>query len=322
MKYNRTHICLSDIDRDNTAFQITTTPVTDALIQSIKYIGLIHPPFLVSSNNKHIIVSGFRRIAACQQLGQSNIEAAVVDDKPIECAKLAISDNTYQRQLNWIEISKAMKLLFKFCSDKRDIAAMLSVLGLPDNLGMAENLLPLSDFSASIQNGLISGQIPLPMAMELGTLDIQTGSLLSDIFQGLGLGLNIQREILMLVKEIAARESVSMFDFLNEGNITSLLSDDQLDRTQKRSLFRAYLKTRRYPAIQAAQNAYNTHIKNLKLPSKIRLTAPKNFEGTQYAFQIDFSSISQLRKHLDVLCQKLESTELQTIVNGFEPSDK
>ena len=321
MKFRKTHIRLSDIDCDNVFYQITTTPVTEELIQSIKEIGCIHPPFLVSSNERYIIVSGFRRIAACFKLGLSDIEASILDNNPMECAKLAISDNTYQRRLNWIETSRALKLLFKCFSDEKDIAARLSVLGLPDNIGMAQKLLPLSDFSSSIQAGLISGQIPLPMALELGMLDIQTGSLLSDIFQDLGLGLNVQREMLTLAKEIAARESMSVFNLLNEKDVTTLLSDEDLDRTQKRYMLREYFKTRRFPVIQEITKTVNANIKNLKLPSKIRLIAPKNFESTQYMFQIDFSSISQLKKHLDVLVQKVQSQELRDIVNGFEASD-
>ena len=206
-------------------------------------------------------------------------------------------------------------------SDQKQIIAMLPALGLPDNLGVARKALPLSTLPDAIQKGVISGQIPLPIALELGALDPDTGRLLSEIFQELALGLNLQREVLLLVKEIAARESINIMDVLTAKNVRALFADPDLDRTQKRMAFRDHLKTRRYPVIQKAHEAYTRKLKSLKLPAKVRLVAPKNFESRQYTFQIDFATIPQLKTHLELLLQKAQSPELQDLLKGFDPSD-
>ena len=319
MRFSRETICLTDIDAENDSFQITTKPITDDLIHSIEKVGLINPPMLVKKADHLVVVAGFRRIAACKSLDVSEMEACILEMDDLACATVAISDNAMQRPLNWVEISRAVNLLFKLCPKKAERASLLGLPGLPDNLSMAEKVAPVAGFVRTIQAGLITGQIPLPMALTLGKHDPETGALLADIFQNLGLGLNVQRETLLLAEEIAARESLTVLTVLQSKRVQDILVDPNLDRTQKRQFFREYLKTRRFPVISRAQKNFDSQLALLKLPGRIRLTPPKNFEGSRYSLQIEFETIDQLKAHLDLLTDRTGTPGFKTLLDGFNP---
>ena len=80
------------ISLQNDDFHITTREYLDDLTASIQHAGLISPPILIKQNSGYTIVSGFRRIAACQKLGWNEIIACILepDMSHLDCLKLAI----------------------------------------------------------------------------------------------------------------------------------------------------------------------------------------------------------------------------------------
>ena len=89
----------------------------DALADSIKRIGLINVPSLIRlGDGTHVIVCGFRRVAACARLGMDEIKAHILEAEvtPLDCAKRAIADNSFSRPLNLMEQANAAALLSRF----------------------------------------------------------------------------------------------------------------------------------------------------------------------------------------------------------------
>ena len=71
-------IPLSRIDLQDDTFRITTRTDVNDLLRSIQYDGLITPPLLIKKSSAFIIVSGFRRIAACLELEWKEITARIL----------------------------------------------------------------------------------------------------------------------------------------------------------------------------------------------------------------------------------------------------
>ena len=71
-------IPLADIDPGDERFRITTRRDSDDLHLSIGRLGLRAAPLVLPGAAGFIIVSGFRRIAACQGLGWDSIPARVL----------------------------------------------------------------------------------------------------------------------------------------------------------------------------------------------------------------------------------------------------
>ena len=106
-------IPLAQIDSGDERFRITTRRDSADLQPSLQRLGLLAAPLVLPTEYGFIIVSGFRRVAACRELTWEVIPARVLgrQTSEYECALRAIAENSTERPLNLIETSRALALL-------------------------------------------------------------------------------------------------------------------------------------------------------------------------------------------------------------------
>jgi ParB family transcriptional regulator, chromosome partitioning protein len=311
-------ILLERINLEDKTFQITTEASIETLTRSIVRLGVIHPPVLLAGVSGYRIISCFRRIFSCKALGLSTISAKLLEpgtDQRVS-VQLAIADNSLQRPLNLIETSRALVLLSGIFSDPKELCIAAGVLGLPDNLSVVHKLQQLSNLAPAIQNGVLSGILSLAMALELGQMENPSGIELATLFGNLKLGLNKQRDILVLIQEIAHREHFSVEDVLSTPALQQILSHEKWDRSQKTVHLRQYLRCRRYPSITAAENDFKARVQSLNLESGIVLIPPRDFEGTTFSVQLNFNKLSELQRHISSLTEVSSSPILNEMLIG------
>jgi ParB family chromosome partitioning protein len=289
-------ISLTDIDSEDSTYRITTRNQLEDLLETIPSIGLLHQPVLIENASGFTVVCGFRRIAACRQLGLKTLSAKIfasVQDR-FQMARLAIADNILQRPLNLIETSRALNLLMDTSADRQQFKEAALTLGLPVNPVVATKVQPLCRLAIPIQKGILSNTINLSMALELGKMDPKDAEMLVVLFNQLKLGLNRQRELHLLVTEIAKREDISIQQLMAEQPLQGILQDADLDRAIQRQQIRSLLRQRRYPAITKAETNYQKQVRQLKLGKHIQLIPPRDFEGTTYAMTLQFKDQKDL----------------------------
>ncbi|OQX27767.1 MAG: hypothetical protein BWK80_03575 [Desulfobacteraceae bacterium IS3] len=300
------NIALSRIDRENNTYRISTEMPGDTLKDSIRNMGLMHPPIVINHpiSADFVIVAGFRRIAACRELGWSEIPARILppETEKSDCIKLAITDNSLQRPLNLIETSRALHHISEFYQDHRQLAREASLLGLPENPSLIGKIRKLCLMPQPIQNAILSDVIPLAVASELDEMPPDTALAYTKLFEILKPSLSKQREILTSVREIAHREDMSLLNVLESEAVQEIQAKES-DRNQKTREIRLYLKQRRFPAIVSAEKAFETHVTSLNLGKDISLIHPENFEGTVYTLHLYFKNLSEL----DALGSKLQN---------------
>ena len=291
MQFRIENIPLDQIDIEDITYRITTEDTAHNIEASIKCYGLINLPILYRDTSCSIIISGFRRISACLQLKWDKVKARVLDTTgdEIDRISVAISDNAFQRSLNLIEISRAYQLLSSIFDNINDIAKESSALGLPNNPDFIRKTQPLCQLPASIQQAVIKDVISLPVALELNNMTSDVSTSLAELFCDLKIGMNKQREIITLIKEIAIREDLTPSDILKDGEWVKITTHEKTDRSQRQQTMRQYLKRRRFPTISHAAASFELSKKNLNLGKRIKLSPPRNFEGNTYTFSIDFS---------------------------------
>lgn len=316
MRCKEKRIKLSRIDSDDDTFRITTDANTDDLMVSIHHVGLLNLPLLVENNSDYTIVSGFRRIEACQRLGWSHINARILDSDThrFECVRYAISDNAFQRPLNLIEQSRSIHMLSGFFKDQSRLAQEMSVFGLPANQSVITKIIRVCHLSSPIQSGILSNTISLSTALELDKLKQDAGDGLAILFNCLKLGLNRQREIITLVKEIALRDGMSIQDVLEAKGVQDILGNEDLNGNQKARKLRIYLRQRRFPSIAVAEKEFEKHVKKLKLGSGTKLIPPDNFEGADYTLKISFKNLAELKNRKTTFDTVIRHPSLEKIL--------
>jgi hypothetical protein len=316
MRFKVSTVPLSAINLNDRIFLISTDTSYDNLAVSIKSVGLMNPPFLIHKASGYRIVSGFRRINACHSLGWPDIDAKVLkpDTPELECVKLAVSDNSFQRPLNLIETSRSISLIRSMIEEDEIFIKTATQLGLPNNLAVLKKMEILCHLPWSIQQGVLSESISLAMALDLGKLKDDIGEMFAEIFDTLKLSLNKQREILTLAGEIAVREDISVPELLAGKEIRDIIGADDLDRTQKTRNLRFYLKRRRFPELITAEKNFKSGLKKLKLGPGVQLNPPKYFEGKTYILNLSFDNLTELEDRKKTLEKMLKDPNLAAVL--------
>jgi ParB family chromosome partitioning protein len=275
---------LARVDQADRSFQITTQTRIDDLTASIPAIGLLNPPILKAYAQGFTIISGFRRIAACFALQWSSIRARIVPRQatPYDCALIAISANALERPLNLIEQSRALNLLDAHAPTVKDLSKNAGRLGLPGNPSIARKIRLLSTLETTTQNAILSGDISLAMAFELGQMDTVSAAVLTRLFGDIKFSLNKQRLIIGYLKDICARDEVSIPALLEKDEVQQIWTSTDLDRTQKARRIRNWLHRKRFPELSAVERQFKEQLANLNLGQGVDLKPPRDFEGSTY----------------------------------------
>jgi ParB-like chromosome segregation protein Spo0J len=283
--------------------RITTAAGAADLVGSIAHVGLLAPPILLPAGGHFRIVAGTRRIAAVRELGRTETPARLLppDASPLDQARIAISDNSFQRTLNPVEQSRALRAIAEHFPVPLALADEAGRLNLPSHSSLIQKLLPLAGLPEMIQSALLAEAVALPMALELAAFPEDAQSALLYLFLDLSLSLSRQREFLALLDEIAAREDRTIPEVLAEPEIRLLLDDPEMDRPRKAGEVRRFLRRRRYPSITAAEERYQRIVADLPLGKGVQLTPPRDFEGTEYAATVRFRDLGELRSRVSEL---------------------
>ena len=295
---------LSKVDLADTTFRITMRSDLDELVLSIQNLGLLHLPLLKYKVPEYKIICGFRRIAACLRIGWETVPARILKENVshLELAQLAIADNASQRSLNLLETSRALNLLTDVCANQKQLETTLQDLGLPWAPSISTKVKKLCQLPSKIQEGILAETISMPIALELGKLEPKAAEDLVALFDLLKVGLNKQRQLLLMLKEITKRENTTISQLIADKALQKILQNTETDRAVKRQKIRTYLRKRRFPYIVRAEENYQALVKQLKLGSNIDLIPPKDFEGMTYMMTLRFDN----RQELDDLKKKIE----------------
>ena len=299
-------ISISEIDAEDDTCRLSLRTDPDALVDSIRAVGLINPPVLRQRQDlKYQIVCGFRRVTACKALGWHEIKARILKGSPteIDSLKLSISDNRSHRQLNVVEQAQGIQKLSPHLPSRNRLEMLSSVLGFPRNQKVFKKIGALSRLPGAIQAGVMDEIVSFEAAVDLCEFSSEDALSFFELFKVLRLSQNKQREVITLVQEIAIREDLQPAEILQSKEIRTILDRAELNRNEKGSKVRSYLKQRRFPTLTKAEKRFSKALKALKLNEHVHMTAPPYFEGGPHTLCMTFKSM----KGFDERCKTLDA---------------
>src|SRR3972149_2108875 len=114
-------IPVQQIDLSDDTFSINYLPSLQRLRSSIEEIGLIQPVVLRRRLDGYQIICGFRRISIMKELGKSEIESRVFEEKEMDefqLFSLSLHENLTTRGFNAVEKAIALdQLIHRFQID-------------------------------------------------------------------------------------------------------------------------------------------------------------------------------------------------------------
>lgn len=314
-------ISVSEINTKDDTFRLSLRTDPDALVASIRAVGLINPPILRQRHDfKYQIVCGFRRVIACKALGWSVIKTRVIKGSPseLDTLKLAILDNRSHRELNVVEQARGIQKLSPHLPSRNRLQMLSSLLGFPQSQKVFKKIDALSLLPEVIQSSIIDEIVSFEAAVDLSRFSHEDALSFFELFRVLKLSQNKQREVITLVQEIAIRENIKPVEVLQSKEVGAILDRPELNRNEKGAKVRACLKRCRFPTLAKTEERFSKEVKALKLNEHIHITAHSYFEGGPHTLRMTFKSMKDFEEHRKTLDAMAKNPAFKRLLEPFE----
>ena len=289
-----------NIDSEDKTFLITCPVRSENLIASIKETGVASPIILREKGSRYQIVSGFRRVAACRELGIKTVRAFVFPEKRLadkEAFCLNLFENHSGRSFNAVEKAMILNTLLKRLKiDKNEYnKKFLPVIGIALNKKENETLFRVLGLDETIKAYIAGEDISLKNTLLWMSLSGKEEEVFR-LIKGLKLSSNKMREVFTFLQEISRRDRVTIKTIVDCPEIQTVLNDENLSLPEKTSKVRAVLKRGRFPRLTSMEESFAKRVKGLKLPKGVMLRPPAFFEEEEFTIEFRIKNQKELKK--------------------------
>ena len=300
------NIPLQEIDLSDDTFSVNYLPDLQKLRSSIEEIGLIQPVLLRKRSGGHQIICGFRRISVMKELGKSEVESRVFEEKEMDefqVFSIHLHENLTTRGFNSVEKAIALdKLIRRFHIDPAAvIKTFLPFFSLEPNEKILNTYLSLAQMEDEIKTYVLKEEVSRSNIRRLSTLTPDDRMAILSLISPLKLGENRLREVLTLLEEISRRNQCKEKDIVQRSEIQAILSQKELTPSQKTERMKKVLTDLRYPKLNQLEKTFEKKRKDLNLPSNISLHHPPFFEGKGLKIEFQFGTVEDYRSILSSL---------------------
>jgi len=315
------NIPLQQIDLSDDTFSVNYLPDLEKLRSSIEEIGLIQPVLLQKKSDGYQIICGFRRISVMKELGKSEIESKVFEEKEMDefqLFSLCLHENLTTRGFNAVEKAIALdKLTHCFQIDPAAvIKTFLPFFSLEPNEKILNTYLSLARMEDEIKTYVLKEEVSRSNIRRLSTLTPDNRMAVLSLISPLKLGENRLREILTLLEEISRRNQYKEKDIVQRPEIQAVLSQKELTPSQKTERIKKVLTDLRYPKLNQMEKAFEKRRKDLNLPSNISLHHPPFFEGKRLRVEFQFETKEEYQGILSALSVLPEKEGFKQMIEG------
>jgi ParB family chromosome partitioning protein len=314
-------IPVQQIDVSDKTYSVNFAPDLQRLRSSIEQIGLIQPVLLRKKKDHYQIICGFRRISVMKELGKSEIESKVFEEKErdeFQLFSLSLHENLTTRGFNAVEKAIALdKLIHRFQIDPAAIIkTFLPFFSLEPNEKILNTYLSLVQMEDEIKTYVLKEEVSRSNIRRLSTLTPDNRMAVLSLISPLKLGENRLRETLTLLEEISRRNQCEGKDVVWRPEIQTVLSQKELTPSQKTERIKKVLTDLRYPKLIQLEKAFEKKRKDLNLPSNISLLHPPFFEGKRLKIEFQFETTEEYRTIVESLSSLPDKKEFEEIIRS------
>ena len=274
-------IPLKEIDPLDESFSVNFMADLEKLRSSIEKVGLIQPIGVREKHSRYQIVSGFRRVSVCQELGWNEIEARVIPqgEDDLSLFSMSLHDNLTTRGFNSVEVAIALdKLVSRFRIDRPlVIETFLPLFSLETSEKILNTYLSLVSMEDGMKRYIVQEGVSRSNIRRLASMTSEDRVATLSLLSALKLGENRLREVLTLLEEIAQRDHRTVREIIALREIQTVLSHQDLTPSQRTEKVKKVLLNLRYPRLHQLQETFETKRKGLEPPCWALSSAPSLF---------------------------------------------
>lgn len=307
MNQNFKVVLLRDIE-DNRLYDIhpflEDAQLDNDIARSIQMIGLLTPPVIIEkTGGKYETICGRQRILHLRSLNRTCCYCQLLPD---QCSAeniltIILEDQFATGPLTIVEQACFIKICKQMLSDRKRRNSFLQSL-LPGRITKGNQYLtPLAELEKSIQSAIHHGRISEKIVSGILHFNSIDQSILLSLIESLKIGGNNQKKLIVQLRDILRRNETSLATFIEDEKLQKILSNIELDRSEKASRFLEHIQRLHQPLLTSSQDSFDLQIKELKLPDSITITPTSSFEKDDVTLNVRFRSLEAFKKRWDIL---------------------
>lgn len=305
-------ISIHKIDFQDNTFCLTSfedQSLPDELIDSIKRVGILHPPILKEkSTNSYLILTGRKRLCAARDVLRftaCNCRIVPMETPEIDCLAIVLEEALASEGLTPVEKAVFMQKSLQWIDEQELIENFLPVLGLTPHSYHIQRTLALLSLEEPILRAVHEGRLEEGVARELCKLGFGDRIAIYDLIDLLRLSVGNQKKITTICKELSARNNDSIRTLLAHPDVSDILNHRDANPPQKTANLMAWLTKKRFPRLSAAESDFRKFSEKLALPKGVTLSHSPSFEKDTLTLSIPFQNPEALQKTWEKLAGML-----------------
>ncbi len=311
-------IDLSLIDFKDHTFYTGNKGDISSLKNSILELGLLNPPILREKDGGYQVVSGWKRLISCLELGHLEVLCSVYGSEFSDRDSLEVIFLDNKDRISELELSELIALHKTLCElgDKELVEEVLPRLHIPSSRKHLDKYLALASLQKDIKNAFFEDKITIEQCQMLSELPTESrAAILERVLLKYKLNNNETRQVIQHISEIASTTLKSILDTISEAEKT--IDGDKIDKNE----LRASLRRMRYPDLSAVEEKVKKRVHDLNLPKSVNLVISQFFQANDAEFRIKVKSSEELLKicnKLEILCEKGEIDRIISLIKEGE----
>jgi len=286
-------------DRTYSLTPFAPTAPEEALIESVRRFGILHPPIVKQKQNYFIAVTGRKRIAAARQVeAGGSVLCLLVPETTKESYiyELIVEENRFSEKFSVAEQAVLFDRLLKL-RPVEALLPLLSQLGYKPQKFVLEELVSILSLPINTLRAVHDGTIPFKSTQKLRRLSPAGQEALMNIITSFHLGGSKQSKIIDYCIEIGMRTNLGPEKLFNEF-FANEEPEQKENIPQRTAALLGWLHNKCFPGLTGAEDEFRRSVAQLHLPAHLQLKHTTSFEDDQVTLTVHFHDMETARRIL------------------------
>jgi len=292
-------------------------------INKYKVDTFIYPLLIAKSNDKYILVDGWKRYDAFIKNDIKNANALLYENPHVKIdlfkykIKLQLDKITLSSNFTIVEIANIIATLKNYfnMSDKNLQEIYLDIFSENISIYLINQYYKINSLDKIFLDFLYEHKVNLKLAYDLSSLDDELLSICSLLIKKTNLTHSKLRNLITYLKIIKINNNIIYKSLMDNNDIKNIIDDEDTNPNQKWDLIENYFKNICYPEYISINNRFISVVNNLQINKKnIDFIAPKHFEGEFLNINLKIKNYNDFKDIIDNI-SKLNENDIKNLTD-------
>jgi hypothetical protein len=302
----------NDIDQKNNKEQ-------SLLEDSIKTIGILTPLIVWQDISKQLhIISGFKRFSIAKKLCLKSIPCQTLktNTPTLDIIKILLTENQKQITESFIKKTHFISFLTKLKIASQQIIELLPSLELSPHINILNQCQQIQKLPKLILQFCQNKQLNQKQCLKLTHYPTPVITYITSLQTKINLTNSIYFELIENLNDYLRCQDLDITIFQKKPQLKEILKTNKTPN-ELTPIFRSYIKQKKLPTITSHNKNIETIIKELKLPTNIKISWDKTLEKNELDILINLKSTTDLSKALKNLSKNEIPPRIQDILDNL-----